>query len=291
MASSIEDISSQVSEKLTQIGFTQLESETYLFLLINGSNTGYSIAKGIGKPVANVYKAVESLSRKGAIESSVAESKQCTAVPWEQFLSIQQKSFINKIETLSECLKQLPLQQQDEKVYQLNNTENVIAQSIRIIDESEEILLADIEPDAMEWLQDSLEKAAHRGVDVRVKVYTPINLKGVKITLRQQGEQIYQKTQDIAYSLCADGKESIIALVTSDKKRIIQAFRTQSALMNMSIYNGLLYGLILTELKIQLPKGDLSGAQKLLAETEHLHPFSAENKVFTVFRQGYINRR
>ena len=93
----------------------------------------------------------------------MAESKLCTAVPWQQLLSLQQKSFTDKIDSLSESLKALPAQEQDEKVYQLNNLEHVLEESIRIIDEAEHILLADIEPDALEWLQAPLLSAAKEG--------------------------------------------------------------------------------------------------------------------------------
>ena len=126
---------------------------------------------------------------------------------------------------------------------------------------------------------------------MRIKVYQPLELEGVNVVVRQKGEEIYQKTSDIAFSISADGKCMMLALITADKKRVIQAFRSHSALMNLSIYYGLLYGLILTDLKCLLPAGDLSAAQKLLVETEHLHPFSAENKVFSAFRQGYQNLR
>lgn len=286
-----QDIRLQIAEKLTQIGFTQLESEVYLQLLITGSNTGYAIAKGIGKPVANVYKAIESLSNKGAVENSMAESKICTAVPWQQLLSIQKKSFTEKINSISKSLEKLPAQQQDEKVYQLSNLEHVLEQSIRLVEEADHIVLADIEPEAVEWLQKPLVNAAKRGVEVRIKVYQPIELEGVKVTLRQRGEEVYAKTRDISFSLCADGKLTMLALVTADKTRVIQAFRTQSSLMSLSIYYALLYGVILTDLKTLIPQGKLSAAKELLIETEHLHPFSSENNVFSTFRDSYQNFR
>ena len=46
----------KADEILMQIGFTQLESEVYLYLLTEGAHTGYAVAKAIGKAVANVYK-------------------------------------------------------------------------------------------------------------------------------------------------------------------------------------------------------------------------------------------
>ena len=60
-----------ICQQLTEMGFTSLEAEIYLFLITTGSETGYAIAKGLNKATANVYKALDSLSAKGAIEYSV----------------------------------------------------------------------------------------------------------------------------------------------------------------------------------------------------------------------------
>ena len=50
------------------LGFTEVEGRVYVWLAREGAATGYAVAKGIGKPVANVYKAIESLVEKGAVE-------------------------------------------------------------------------------------------------------------------------------------------------------------------------------------------------------------------------------
>jgi len=52
---------SPAAELLVPFGFTNLESEIYVFLLGESPATGYRIAQAIGKPAANTYKAIESL--------------------------------------------------------------------------------------------------------------------------------------------------------------------------------------------------------------------------------------
>jgi sugar-specific transcriptional regulator TrmB len=276
-----------ILEKLTHIGFTKLESEVYLHLLKNGTLTGYAVAKGIGKAVANVYKAVETLSQKGAVEFAMSNSKLCTAVPWRQLLASQRKKFDDDIENLSECLKQLPEKKNDERVYQISHIEQVLQQGIRIIGEAEYILLADMEPEAISLFEPYLIAAAERGVEVRIEAYEPVDLPNVNITLRRQGKQIYQKIENIQFSLCADGQNMMLALITLDKSEVIQAFHSKSALINMSIYYKLLYGLILADLKFLITEGDVKGAQKLLEDTAHLHPYGSENTVFKSFTTRY----
>jgi hypothetical protein len=53
-------------------------------LLLNGNNTGYAVAKGISKALANVYEAVEDLSSVRVIEITIGDSKICHPTPWQQ---------------------------------------------------------------------------------------------------------------------------------------------------------------------------------------------------------------
>jgi len=93
------------------------------------------------------------------------------------------------------------------------------------------------------------------------------------------------------FTVSSDGQELMMALFNVNASTVIQAFRTTSALMNMRIYCGLLYELILTDLKTIIPQGDIQSAQKILIDTEHLHPFSNKNCVFQAYRQRYGNKR
>src|SRR5688500_1986290 len=57
----------QSAQALQDLGFTGLEAEVYAALLEGSPVTAYRVAQQVGKAAANVYKAVESLRRKGAI--------------------------------------------------------------------------------------------------------------------------------------------------------------------------------------------------------------------------------
>lgn len=277
----------QIISQLCQLGFTQLESEVYLYLLTNGENTGYAVAKGIGKAVAKVYKGIEGLSAKGAIEVSVGDSKICSAVPWKQVLASEQSRFDNTMNSLSEQLKQIPEQQDNESVYQLKNISQVLSAGQQVIENSEFIIVAELEPKVAEYYAPMLAAAGERGVEVRVKVYQPIEIKNAHLTVRQNGEEVYEGTKDVSFKICADGRESLTAALTSDLSNVVQAFKTKSALVCMDLYCGIIYELILTELKQAIPDNDMSLCQQILDKTEHLHPFSTKNNVFKQYQSRY----
>lgn len=273
--------------RLQQLGFTSLETDIYLALLRHGEMTGYAVAKQVGKVVANVYKALESLHQKGAVLQLQQEQKRYAAVPWRQLLDHEQRKFSQTLSELATELENLPAPDAQEAVYQLKNPDQLLYDSRQLCREAQGLLLADLQPAAVPLLAEELIAAAARGVEVRVKIYEPADLPGVQLTLRANGREVYGKTADVSLKLVADGNHFVIGLLSADLSRVIQAFKSRSALLNMSLFCGLTYELILTELKQSLANNDLARSQQILADTAHLHPFSTENQVFRQFNQRY----
>ncbi|MBP8228230.1 MAG: TrmB family transcriptional regulator [Pararheinheimera sp.] len=275
---------------LNQLGFTELETDLYLALLTQGEMTGYAVAKQINKAVANVYKGLESLTQKGAVIQTHQDKKIYCAVPWRQLLDSEQRKFSQTIEALAEQLDALPEPDENEQVYQLSNLDQVRSETLAFIHRAQHLILADIEPDALMYFAEALQQAADRGVEVRLKVYEQVSLPGVMLTLRQNGTEVYARTDTIRFKLSADGRHFVTALLHSNKKDLIQAFKSSSALMNMNIFSGLAYELILTELKQALSQSNQELAQQILQNTAHLHPFTTQNQVFQHYRQQYQQR-
>ena len=276
-----------ISAHFQSLGYTQLESEIYLFLLKHGLSTGYAIAKGINKPAANVYKALETLGQKGGVVSSLGSNKTFNAVNWKDLLDQHTKQFNDNIDMLSEQLETFVQPEVDEQVYQMNNREQVIETTLKMIDAADSIILGDIEPIALPLFADALERAAKRGVEVRVKLYELADLAGVTVTLRRHGEPIHIKSSDVAFSFSCDGYQFVLAMLSREGNGVIQAFQSHSVLMNITMHTQILYGQVLTDLKKFLKDDDLVSAKAVLADTEHLHPLSAENIVFQRYKARY----
>lgn len=282
----------EITQQLIEMGFNSLEAEIYLYLLVYGEQTGYAIAKGINKAAANVYKAIEALSLKGAIEYSISNKKRCIAVHWQQLLERRKKQFDDTWQTLAKNLENFkPHDDQHEQVFQIEQAEQVKAQTLALINNAQHTLLADIDPRALNWFKAALEAAANRGVEIWLKLYQPSDLKGVNIMLRENGEEIFAKTNDTAFTFAADGNAMVMANITIDGHHVVQAYRSNSVLMAFNIYSGLLYEIVLTGVKQLMPNKDYQGVQKLLDQTAHLHPISTENQVFQQYYNQYKNIR
>ncbi len=277
----------ELSLQFQNLGFTQLESDIYLYLLKQGLSTGYAIAKGLNKPAANVYKALATLGQKGGVISSQGSNKTFNAVNWQDLLDNHSRQFQQNIELLSEQLKSFDQPDIGEQVYQMDNRDQVIETCLKMVEHAGSVLLGDIEPAALPLFADALVSAAARGVEVRLKIYEPADLPGVHCTLRRHGDAIHDKSADVAFSLSCDGQQFVLAMLAGDGNSVIQAFTSHSALMNMTMHTQILYGQVLTELKKLLKDNDLAGAKAVLADTGHLHPLSAENLVFQRYKARY----
>src|SRR5438105_14363228 len=100
-------------EPVSGLGFTALEAAAYAYLVQHSPATGYRIAHGIGKPIANTYKAIESLARKRAIIIEKTGSRLCRAVPPEEVLDQAEHSFRQRRDAASRALSMLPIAGQD----------------------------------------------------------------------------------------------------------------------------------------------------------------------------------
>lgn len=84
-------------QMLREIGFSELEANIYIWLLENKRSTGYKIAGQIGKPVANTYKALKSLQKKGAVISDeTTGTTYFDTIPAEEFLNKLENEFTRK---------------------------------------------------------------------------------------------------------------------------------------------------------------------------------------------------
>ena len=68
------------TQALTDLGFKPVEAEVYLFLLAESPASGYRVSQALGRPAAQVYKAVEALQQKGAVIAEEGKTQQCRAV-------------------------------------------------------------------------------------------------------------------------------------------------------------------------------------------------------------------
>ncbi len=116
----------QAAQALESLGFSEIESLIYCFLLKESPATGYRISHAIGKPTANTYKAIVALAQRGAIVIDDAENRLCRAVPPAELLDRLDRDFGNRRRQAEGQLAKIRPASNDDRVYQLSDVDQVL---------------------------------------------------------------------------------------------------------------------------------------------------------------------
>jgi HTH-type transcriptional regulator, sugar sensing transcriptional regulator len=225
--------------QLQDLGFNQLEAEVYVFLLANKPATAYAVGKGLGRPTANVYKAVDALSRRGAVLIEEGDNRLCRAVPADEFLDQMRQSFRAKTEATAEALAKLERQSEDERVYRLESVPQLFERCRQMLEERcERCAVIDAFPGPLHAILPAIESAVARGVRLYVEAYEPIRIKGADVVVTDLGPQVLEQWRGQQLNVVVDGRESLTALLDAEMKEVHQGLWTNSLYLSCLMHSG-----------------------------------------------------
>jgi sugar-specific transcriptional regulator TrmB len=253
-------------QALLAFGFTELEAEVYVFLLQESPATGYRVAQGIAKPVANTYKAIQSLQNKGAILVDEGASRLCRAVPAEELLAQLERNFQRSRKQAARALAALGGGQEDGRIYQLRSLAQVLERCVQMLDRAEELVVLDVFPQPLEELRASIEQTIARGVKVALHAYQPVVISGAEVFCNPSGPSIIERWPGQWLNLVVDGQEFLMALLNAEGTGIHQAIWSGSAYVAYLYYAALSCELRLGQLEYLLNKGATAAELSRAAE-------------------------
>jgi predicted transcriptional regulator len=215
--------SNQCAKLLEDIGLTQIESQIYVYLLQDSPATGYRIAKGISRSFTNTYKALSSLTSKGAVLAQEGRNKLYRAVPIEELFDQTESRLRTQRRAALDLARQLPRSPVDLGFYQLGTVDQVYERARAMLAASQERALIEIFPEPLEVLRVDIEQVAARGVDVTARIYEPATLSGVRLIPSPQGPQILQDFPSQWLGIFVDGLELLLAHLFVGGEGVYQA--------------------------------------------------------------------
>ena len=262
---------------MLELGFNELEAEVYLHLLPNPPATAYAVGKAIGRPTANVYKAVDALARRGAVLIEEGGNRQCRAVPVAEFLRQARASFSELTAEAEKRLGALQSAPPDERVYRIESADQVFERARTMLETTVgKIAIVDAFPGALERLRSSVEKAAARGVEVFVEAYAPIKLKGAKVAFAAATAAAPGYWGAEQLNVVVDGREHLLALLGLDCKHVHQAVWSRSLYLSCIHHGGRLCEHTLVRM---LAAADRSADGKTLRRILEEHRFFLRDSV------------
>ncbi|MGP1347022.1 MAG: TrmB family transcriptional regulator [Phycisphaerales bacterium] len=200
------------------LGFTEMEGRVYVWLAREGSATGYAVAKGIAKPVANVYKAIESLIEKGAVEideggAEGGDAKTCRAVPIEELIAAARGRFDSAIAEAEEALTSVGAPAGDDGVYRMGSAHAVIERAKAMLARAQRSVVLDALPAVARALSDEVIAACQRGVHVAALVYEDTDWPGAQVIVHDLGRDIEPLMGAQHLLVSRDALEVVLALI------------------------------------------------------------------------------
>ncbi len=224
---------------LVSLGFNHLEAEIYILLLSQEPMTAYRAGKLLEKPTANVYKAIESLSRKGAVIVEEGNNRLCRAIDPKEFLNQLKLDFIHKTKRASDALSNLKPEIDDERIYQLKSLPLVIERCNKMLENCQTIAIIDAFPKPLNAIKSAIEAAAKRGVEIVIQAYQPIKLEGVQVALTHEYKKVLEYWKSQQLNVVIDGKEHLLALFDSTFSNVYQATWSKNLYLSCMHHAGL----------------------------------------------------
>jgi sugar-specific transcriptional regulator TrmB len=222
---------------ISELGFTALEAEIYIYLLQYSPATGYRIAKDIGRSFAITYKALASLENKGAIVVDGGASRSSRAVPIEELLDQMESRLREQRERAVAAVRDLPKSAGDDRVYQLTTVDQVYERCRAMLRDSRDRVLMELFPEPLETLRDAIEEASARGVDMTARIYQPANLERVRIVMSPYGDENLRVMKSQWLALFVDGRQFLLGNLVTGAKGVYQAIWSASRLLALAFYD------------------------------------------------------
>jgi sugar-specific transcriptional regulator TrmB len=239
-------------QALVELGLTNLEAEVYTCLLREKDATGYRVAAALGKPVANTYKALQSLAAKGAIVTDEGQSRICRAVPPSELLSRLERAFDSRKTRAEKALAKMPGASADDRVFQMRSREQVFERCRLLLENAEQVVLLDVFPGPLAELVPEIATALNRGVEVYIKAYQATDIEATQIAVTPDGKSVTQRWPGEWLNMVADGAEFVQAFLTRDGEHVHQAVWSESAYLAWVYHSALWSELALAEVETRL---------------------------------------
>lgn len=226
-------------EALVDLGFTALEAEIYGALAQGEAKTGYRVAQVLGKPAANIYKALDTLHAKGAVLIDESDKKLVRAVPPRELVRALSRDFEARRRRASEALARLPPPTTDRRIYELGSAEQVYERARTMLRGARQLALLDLGCRLVRELAGELEAAAKRGVVVALRTETAIDLNGVDVVaIVPRGAAREEPWPGDWLTLVVDGVQHLLAVFDAAGE-LRQGTWSSSAFLSWVFHSGI----------------------------------------------------
>ncbi|AGC43777.1 hypothetical protein MYSTI_02461 [Myxococcus stipitatus DSM 14675] len=226
-------------EGLVALGFTEVEARVYCELLKGSPATGYRLAQALGKAPPSIYQALASLEHKGAVLVEEGEPRSFRPVPPDEVLAALQRGFETRSREAADALRKLHAPAQDDRIYHLKSTAQVMERARAMIAGATEQLLFDLFPPPFDTLAPVLIQASARGISIAGLVYDDTPKMPFDCVRSPDAAFVRERWPGAQLTLVVDAREFLVALLTPDGTGVKQAIWSDSGYLACLQHSGL----------------------------------------------------
>lgn len=241
----------KILNALMDQGFSALESRVYVHLLESQQDeTGYSVAKAVGKPVANVYKVLDSLKKRGAaLESEHTKGRQYRAIAVADFLDLERSKRETRFNHLLSLAQDIQVPNEFELLYNIDDVENALVLAKRVIHKATKVLLIDVAPKLFNEIIPLLEeKIDSQEIVIYIKSSRPVDIEGViNVNPKMEAPELTD-TPNSWIEVSADSNHYLLANFSKDGSAVKTGIYCQGASVGYKLHSGLAHEIMVTQL-------------------------------------------
>lgn len=218
---------STLLQDFRQLGFAENEAKVYMQLLIDSPATAYEIAKATGVPRPNTYNALESLTKRGAVQPISENPGRYVAAPPDRHLLTLGHQTMAICDNLVRELAKLKPVDDDPYVWNVHGEAAIHRKISELISESRSSIRIKAADDVLRPQSKALRAAADRGVEILIILFgkDPEEFRfseSCRVYLHE-GNGVRMGTADNLFTLTIDHRQAVTA--TTDK---MTAFYTRN---------------------------------------------------------------
>lgn len=271
---------------LAEVGFSGLEAEVYLALLREPCASGYRVAQLVGKPVANTYKALDSLRVKGAVVADEsAGTRTYAALSIHEYVDGMRRNLETKQEQIERELKDVAATPLTGGIFELTTIDQVYERCRRLLRDAKSMALLDAHRAPLLKLKDELIAAAKRGVRIFIKTYAPLEVSGCEVIAPQKDVGHVFWNGDWL-NVMIDWREFVQSFLKRNGAGVWEAVWSRNPYLATLASNGCLHELILTRVGVMLKAG--GDSKSIIQEVRRLaRRYEEDSPLYDVIPDGW----
>ncbi|MFO7652400.1 MAG: hypothetical protein R6X25_01105 [Candidatus Krumholzibacteriia bacterium] len=244
--------------------------------------TGYRLARALGKDPTGVYRALDDLKRRGAVELVPGRKESSAARYWpvepELVIRDLEREYRRRSREAARGLAPLKPRPDTEEVHRLHDRDQVLDRFGLLLDECRYVALLDLAPELLLWFRGRIERAVGRGVTVLMKLYrepprdrVPA---GVHVVIDPQGDLALKLAPGLVLHGVFDCSRQLVTYLPRLREAAVaQAFWTANLFLAFQAHSGLANEIMATEMRAMLaqhvPADRISGRADQLESLAH----------------------